>query len=214
MKYARLLVIAALVSVIGASSFAYVQFNARGADICAQLNAQLGCPFFFVPKFTYTVKFLCVPQDVPPKFAGEIGLEDGFYQTDINIHNPSFSTTDASIVNKFTLATFRMFVPSPGIQTYTAIPTPNVLRNAILKPDAALQFDCLEIMHLLFPDLRGPLVNCHVEDGKRFCLAKGFVIVYSDTDTLDVWAEYTTKGKGTDSPALEIVKILPAPFIP
>lgn len=137
--------------------------------------------------------------------AQSIGLQPGFYQTDINIHNPSFQNTNATIVKKFVLAQPEVFdQPLPIIQVVPAVPSPYVLRWAILKPDAAMRLDCKsEILPMLFGH------------GSNVSVAKGFVVIYSDVGNLDVWTEYTSLGATTGStPAVEIVLIDPKPFTP
>ncbi len=156
----------------------------------------------FTPRFSYTVKFLC-NLGTDASHAQNIGLEPGFYQTDINIHNPSFQASNATIVKKFVLAVPEEVGPPPAIQTVPAVPSPYVLRWAILQPDAAMRLDCREILGLVSPA------------GTLLTFGKGFVILYSDTGRLDVWAEYTAaNSSGFGVVAVEIVKIPPAPFIP
>ncbi len=157
------------------------------------------------PNFVYTVKFLC-NNATNATAAWSIGLEPGFYDTDINIHNPSYSTTNASIVKKFVLAIPEnsSLGPPPATQILPANPSPYVLRQAILEPDAAMRLDCREILTVLSTLGTRPLQ-----------VAKGFVIIYSNTNDLDVWAEYTSLGATAGStPALDVVKIQPSPYVP
>jgi len=173
------------------------------------------CPNPIVPPFTptwaYAVKFLCNTGS-SASAATTIGLEPGFYQTDINIHNPSYSRTAVPIQMKFVLATplSSSLGPPPATQIVPAVPSPYVLRQALLEPDAAMRLDCTEIL-ALFPS-PAPLT-----------VAKGFVIIYSDKSdakgSLDVWAEYTSLGPSAgapslQTPAIEIVTINPKPFTP
>ncbi len=220
MNKMRLIVTAAMISVIVASTVTYVQFGVQANDrpqvpitTCPPDQVCFTPPFFFNPKFTYTVKFLCTLGD--PDLASRIGLERGLYKTDINIHNPSFSKSDAPVVKKFILAGPEnpRLEPPPATQTVTASPFPYVLRWAILKPDAAMRLDCFEIILLTTQDC---IVN--LDSGVVLCAtsaAKGFVMIYSDTDRLDVWAEYTTLGTTAGlPPSVAVVKIQPVPFTP
>jgi hypothetical protein len=161
-------------------------------------------PPFLVPAWTYAVKFICnmgISSD-----AQLIGLEPGFYQTDINIHNPSYSKTAVPIIKKFVLALPEDVGPPPAFQVVPAVPpSPYVLRYALLQPDAAMRLDCREILSLLSTG------------GVSLKVAKGFVIIISDKSggNLDVWAEYTSLGATVGStPSLEIVTINPKPFTP
>lgn len=161
------------------------------------------CPLINI-KYAYSVKFLC-NNAANATAASSIGLEPGFYDTDINIHNPSYSTTNASILKKFVLAmpeNPKLGLP-PATQIVPAVPSPYVLRQVILEPDAAMRLDCNEILTVLSTL------------GTRLQVAKGFVIIYSNTNNLDVWAEYTSLGATAGStPALDVVKVQPSPYAP
>jgi hypothetical protein len=178
------------------------------AYFCPNISPPPLFPPGFIPKFEYAVKFICNTGTTASdaSAAQGIGLEPGFYQTDINVHNPSTFKINEPIVKKFILAIPEDNKPPPYQQVVNAIPSaPNyAARWAILSPDAAIRLDCSEILAVL--SVISPGINLRV--------AKGFVIIYS-VDQLDVWVEYSaqnTSGFGVQT--LEVVKVEPSPFVP
>jgi hypothetical protein len=213
MKFKQLTIVVALVSVAVGSTFGYMQLNAQAQQ--ALPNAR---QFFFVPKLAYTVKFICVNETGESAGgAALLGLEPGLYQTDINIHNPSFQRTIANFTKKFILATPEQSPngapppPPPSIQNISPVPSPYVLLWARLLPDAAVRLDCREIFTLLEP--------AALQQGLPPGVAKGFVEIISDSP-LDVWAEYSTQcfsaagSQCSGAPAVNVVKIPPQAFTP
>ena len=167
-------------------------------------------------RYYYAVKFICnIGQD--PNEALQIGLAPGFYYTDINVHNPSYSITSANIEKKFVVATPED--PNQGItqpQIIQADPTPYALREVILRPDAAMRIDCNDILAVLHS--KSPAAP-------PMTTAKGFVMIYSQIPIafLDVFAEYSTQATATcpptilgfecsAPPSIEVVQIFPSNF--
>jgi hypothetical protein len=158
-------------------------------------------PSGFSPNWAYAVKFICNSGSASD--AGSIGLESGLYQTDINVHNPSFGTQNEQIVKKFVLAVNESQYAStpPNNQVINANPTPYALRWAILQPDAAMRLDCGEILSVLNPHPTSP-----------FTTAKGFVIIYS-IDPIDVWVEYTVQSP-SGGVSLVVLQVQPDKYTP
>ena len=162
----------------------------------------------------YSVKFVC--NFGPPQSANLIGLVNGTYQTDINIHNPSFSKDNATVLKKFTLAQPEPAQPAGQVQppfVPAFPPQPYVTKLVILGPDAAMRVDCKEIFALLQPFLCPPAAN-----GCLVTAFKGFVEIISNRSNLDVVAEYsaesyTSIGVSTGI-SLDVVRVSPQPFTP
>jgi hypothetical protein len=155
------------------------------------------------PKSVFTVKFVC--NTISPSAASSIGLEPGLYDTDINIHNPSFSASNLTLVEKFVVATPQSgsLGPPPNVQTVSAVPSPYVIREVTLGPDAALQINCAQILSYL---------------GITSGTAKGFVMIYTGVapapaSQATVWAEYSAAAQGGTS-SLQVVQIQPTGYVP
>jgi hypothetical protein len=116
------------------------------------------------PKFEYAAKLVCGVQSDPKAMR----LAKGFYATAINIHNPQ--ETPVKFFKKLAL-TF----PPEGQRPGKVMP----ISEDKLGPDEALEVDCIDIQHRLFPQ------------GFPTPYIKGFVIIRS-THSLDVTAVYTT----------------------
>src|SRR5713101_3638369 len=127
--------------------------------------------------FSYTAKWICLPIDqfTPPLGATGLGLVPGEYLTDINVHNPSFSTTTLNVTKDFIIS-----IPEFDLETGVVarqINTSSVFASTLLGPDAAMRIDCTEILHLF-----------HAGPG-----LKGFVRLTTTTDKLYVVAEYAAR---------------------
>jgi hypothetical protein len=133
-------------------------------DVLAALRAA-GCS----PRvsFQYPAKFVCGAQTEDDN----LRLAQGFYATAINVHNPNDSDAELGWSLAFT---FPRIAPWQGkfIQLQDGI---------ILEPDRALEIDCEDLKHWLFPV------------GQRESYAKGFVIIESSA-SLDVTGVYTLAG--------------------
>lgn len=136
------------------------------------------------PLFTYTAKFICnIPivdsflDTLQPNRAETIGLVPGEYKTDINVHNANL-TSSFTIKKEFIVAVSE--APSVGNNT-------KVLLATVLSPDGAFFIDCADILgHIpgfCFPSPRGLICKQPT--------AKGYVVLTTDTPSLDVVAEYT-----------------------
>ena len=123
-------------------------------------------------RYVYSVKFIC--NALNPSDSLGMGLASGFYYTDINVHNPSFSKYNASITQKLVVA----LPDAVGVPYVGAKPNPYLTIPVKLGSDAAMRLDCTYIMNALTPAYPG------------LTYAKGFVILYSNIK-LDVVAEYT-----------------------
>ncbi len=163
-------------------------------------------------KFIYVVKFICnvplFPLGFSARSAEAIGLVPGMYQTDINIHNPSFSASNVTISEKFTvsieLGTAGGFSPRG----------PTVFSSIVLAPDAGNMMECV----LIISEFRnqGVLV--------QFPL-KGFVVLTAPVSNLNVVAEYSSQSFnststcvpdscGSTGTSLDVVTIAAQPFVP
>jgi len=157
------------------------------------------------PKSVFTVKFVC--NTISPSAASSIGLEPGLYNTDINIHNPSFSASNLTLVEKFVIATPQLVSlgPPPNVQTVSAVPTPYVIREVTLEPDAAVQINCAQILSYL---------------GVTSGTAKGFVMIYTGVaptpaNQATVWAEYSAAdSSGFGVRSLQLVQVQPTGYVP
>ncbi|MBI3858954.1 MAG: hypothetical protein HY296_01745 [Thaumarchaeota archaeon] len=129
--------------------------------------------------YRYAVKFVC---NLAPSAASSIGIVSGVYNTDINIHNPSYAQQNALIWKKFVMATLESqssTITNP--QVIHAVPNPYVILAARLDPDAAMRLDCREIT---------AVISKAVGSVGVITTMKGFVILYSSIK-LDVVAEYS-----------------------
>ena len=124
--------------------------------------------------YMYAAKVVCGLQ----KNREDIRLARGFYATNINIHNPS----EAGAIFSKKLA---LTIP-PGDQTPGKI-LPIAKDN--LGPDEALEVDCEDLHHKLFPS------------GFPSPYIEGFVVIESDV-SLDVTAVYTTAALDDDARAI------------
>jgi len=176
--------------------------NAGAWSACENLTVTN--PFPFTPSSVFAVKFLC-NLSPSPSAASTIGLEPGFYQTDINIHNPSFSKASVTLAEKFVVATPENVGPPPDNQFVPANPSPYVIRWVTLGPDAAVRIDCSQILSYLGP--------------AQGNVTKGFVMIYSQlrpgaaANRVEVWAEYSAQSPEWASPSLQLVQVQPTPFI-
>jgi len=124
--------------------------------------------------YMYAAKVVCGLQ----KNREDIRLARGFYATNINIHNPS----EAGAIFSKKLA---LTIP-PGDQTPGKI-LPIAKDN--LGPDEALEVDCEDLHHKLFPS------------GFPSPYIEGFVVIESNV-SLDVTAVYTTAALDDDARAI------------
>jgi hypothetical protein len=146
----------------------------------------------FKPASYYPVKFVCNNESANPEDSESIGLEPGFYQTDINIHN-SYYSTNVTVMKVFVMALNEStFVP--------AMPTPYAVRWTVLGPNAVMRLDCGEILQVLSES-----------SDTEITTAKGYVILYTSyapsKNPLDVWVEYTSEGiyPSLTSPSYDVV---------
>jgi hypothetical protein len=125
-------------------------------------------------QYMYPAKIVCGLQ----KKHEDVQLARGFYATNINIHNPN----DVSVTFTKKLA---LTIP-PGDQTPgKVIP----IAKDTLGPDEALEVDCADIEHRLFPKgLPGPYIE-------------GFVVIESQ-ESLDVTTVFTTAALDDDGRAV------------
>jgi len=105
-----------------------------------------------------------------PSNAEKIGLVPGEYKTDINVHNPSFATSNLTITKKFVLSVAEQTV---------VLKTPSRVTQTLLGPDAAVFITCDEIFSVLGLPPGTP--------------AKGFVELITTTPNLNVVAEYSAQ---------------------
>jgi hypothetical protein len=124
--------------------------------------------------YMYSAKIVCGLQ----KNREDVRLARGFYATDINIHNPS----DAGAIFTKKLA---LTIP-PGDQTPGKVLP---IAKDKLGPDEALEVDCEDLRHKLFP---GGFPSPYIE---------GFVVIESNL-SLDVTAVYTTAALDEDGRAI------------
>ncbi len=196
------------------------------------LTTSGACPALSV----FKVKFVC-NQSPPAKSSAVIalGLEPGFYDTDINIHNPSFLNTNVTLVEKFIVAVGQsqdIKYSPPNILVVPAVPTPYVIRAVTLEPDAAVRISCGPILAYLRTNSAlasentcgVPLTSAvtgtpPVFKGLSTC--KGFVMIYTDisptaANNLDVWAEYSVAGTSSSGVTSFDVKvqIQPTAYVP
>jgi hypothetical protein len=124
--------------------------------------------------YMYPAKIVCGLQ----KKHEDVRLARGFYATNINIHNPN--EVSVTFTKKLALT-----IP-PGDQTPgKVIP----IAKDTLGPDEALEVDCADIEHRLFPKgLPGPYIE-------------GFVVIESE-ESLDVTTVFTTAALDDDGRAV------------
>ena len=166
----------------------------------------------------YPVKFVC--NMINASYAWKIGVEPGFYYTDIDIHNPSFSATNVTIALKFVNSTADVLQTPPAIQWVPAKPSPYSMNWVKLGPNADLRLDCRQIIFYL--------TNTPTYGGTQAGTAKGFVIIYTSVaaskNPLNVNVEYTTQScypgipvaycAGPPAPpTLSLVQVSPLPFV-
>ena len=151
-------------------------------------------PFYFLVKQApvrpidhkceYAAKIICGSQRDPENMR----LARGFYATAINIHNPN--DFNVKFFKKLAL-TFPPDEQKPGM----ILP----IGTDVLKPDEALEVDCIDIQRKLFPN------------GFPTPYIKGFVVIQSEAE-LDVTAVYTTatldkKGRACKHSGIDVEQI-------
>ena len=148
-------------------------------------------------QFIYVAKWIC--NFFSPSNAESIGLVAGEYKTDINVHNPSFATSNVTIKKKIVISQAESrfpdgaFVSAKGFTAFASV---------TLGPDAAVFIDCVDISELF----------------GGISAAKGFVVLISPVSNLNVVAEYSSQsfnatGISTGT-SLDIVTIAAQPFVP
>ncbi len=161
----------------------------------------------------YSAKFVCsINTDLhhPSPF----GLVPGVYETDINVHNPS-STTTLDITKKVVVALDESVPP----------PSPVRLGVKVLGPDLAFRIDCTEIQAALAATCVPPLFPPYcTATGGLITPIKGFVGLITISPDLDVVAVYTTAPVNTvcttagcatvpgNVTSIEVVTVAPKPF--
>lgn len=185
----------------------------------------------------FAVKFVCnvwSGKQGSASAAQQLSLEPGFYDTDINIHNPSYMTSNVTFTEKFIVAmpqNIGLGSP-PDEQQVSPVPSPYALRTITLEPDAAIRLDCSQILAYLAASsadqgttvcgipgdipIHTPLYTC-----------KGYVMIYTyvpmmtdDPDAaaannLNVWVEYSaTPSKTAGVSSLQVVQVQPTAYVP
>jgi hypothetical protein len=165
-------------------------------------------------QFIYVAKWICnapVP-GVPfiPNTAEDIGLVPGEYKTDINVHNPSFATSNVTLKKKFVISQREFLFPQGGFVSAKGL---TAFASVTLGPDAAVFTDCFDI----FATFR--------QQGVILQTAKGFVVLIAPVSNLNVVAEYSSESfnstssctppcAGSTGVSLDIVTITAQPFVP
>jgi hypothetical protein len=155
----------------------------------------------------YTAKFYCGNVSYEDGTEQATGLAPGYYETSINIHNPSYSKTTLGLEKKFVNSINETYNPNP--RTAITITSTEYFSYQNLAPDAATVITCNEITGIF-----------------GYTPVEGFVMIYTTSKTLDVWAAYTTQlcdmyysycpSVGTiTSPGITVVShIVPETFTP
>ncbi len=156
------------------------------------------------PASVFQVKFVCNSASTTTN-ASSIGLEPGYYDTLINIHNPSFSASSLTIVEKFVLSTPQnaSLGSTPASQDVPANPTPYVDREVTLGPDAAVQINCAQILAYL---------------GVNGSAADGFVVIYSPQKTTsaanaDVWVGYSAADSSYNVASIQMTQVTSTAYV-
>ena len=174
------------------------------------------------PLFAYTAKWICnfqFPLNVTgfsPLNAELIGLVPGEYKTDINVHNPSSSTTNATIRENFVISQAQYglegvhFPPGPFVSSKGE----TAFGFVTLGPNAALFIDCFAIYLAFF------------NNGIRnLGVAKGFAVLISSASDLNVVVEHSSQSFnststclpptcGSTGTSLEVESVPALPFVP
>ncbi len=129
----------------------------------SSLEASAAQPPLPISRLVYSVKFVCVPEVGPAAAADEAPFMPSLYRTAINLHN--FRGRDLTFTKRAVVA--RSEDVERGLISDRVTET--------LKPDEALDIDCLDVKDLL---------------GGAQPVGNGFVVIESRQD-LDVVAVYT-----------------------
>lgn len=168
-------------------------------------------------RYVYTVKFVCNIQS--DSFAVKLGLQPGYYGTDINLHNPSFTRSNVTFVENIVLSDpnfHGIAYVSPGPQYFTAQPSPYLLRTVTLGPNAAARIDCYDILKLLDAHYNNSLWTTSYAIGfVEFITIKPIPF----PGMLDVWAEYTVRtcailSNCSTGPTMQVMQVQPSQYVP